>query len=242
MTLRLQELSVEIKGVKILKNVSLSVGDGEVLCVLGRNGAGKTTLARAIMGHEKQSSGRLIINGVDATFLDTHERVRLGLGYIPQEGGFFPDLTVEENLRVATTSTPARPSLTGEPLKIFPQLAGKARLKARYLSGGEQRMLSIAMTLASNPSIVIMDEPTGGLMPQLLERLAEVIKNLKSSSKSVVLLEQKVEFALRVADRVAIIDRGVIVAELDPQTLRSRKDLISRYMGFPSHSNNSFKH
>jgi branched-chain amino acid transport system ATP-binding protein len=233
MTLILQELSVEIEGVKILKNVTLSLGDGEVLCVLGRNGAGKTTLARAVMGHEKQSSGRLIINGVDATFLDTHDRVRLGLGYIPQEGGVFPDLTVEENLRAATMITPARPSSIGEPLKIFPQLAGKARLKARYLSGGEQRMLSISMTLASNPSIVIMDEPTGGLMPQLLERLVEVIKNLKSNSKSVILLEQKVEFALKIADRVAIIDRGVIITELDPQTLRAREDLISRYIGIP---------
>jgi ABC-type branched-subunit amino acid transport system ATPase component len=233
MTLTLQELSVEIKGVKILKNVSLSVGEREVVCVLGRNGAGKTMLARVIMGHEKQSYGKIIINGVDATFLDTHERVRLGLGYIPQEGGAFPDLTVEENLRAATTITLVKPSSIGELLKIFPQLAGKARLRARYLSGGEQRMLSIAMTLASNPGIVVMDEPTGGLMPQLLERLAEIIKNLKSSSKSVLLLEQKVEFALKVADRVVIIDRGVIVAELDPQTLRSREDLISRYIGIP---------
>jgi len=233
MTLTLRELSVEIKGVKILKNVSISVGDEEIVCVLGRNGAGKTTLARAIMGHEKQLSGKIIINGVDATFLDTHERVRLGLGYIPQEGGVFPDLTVEENLRAAMMNTLAKPPPISELLKIFPHLTDKARLRARFLSGGEQRMLSIVMTLASNPSIVVMDEPTGGLMPQLLERLAEIIKNLKSSSKSVLLLEQKVEFALKVADRVALMDRGVIVAELDPQTLRTKEDLISRYIGIP---------
>jgi branched-chain amino acid transport system ATP-binding protein len=114
------------------------------------------------MGHEKQSSGKIIINGVDVASLDTHGRVRLGLGYIPQEGGVFPDLTVEENLRAATNGTLGKPSQISKLLKIFPQLADKVKLRARYLSGGEQRMLSIAIPLASNLSIVVMDERQAG--------------------------------------------------------------------------------
>jgi len=238
MTLLVQELSVMIGGVKIVSDVSLSVGDGEVLCVLGRNGAGKSTLARAIMGHVKQSRGKVIINGVDASYLDTHERARLGLGYVPQEGGIFPDLNVEENLRAATTGRTGKPPSINELIKIFPQLDGKMNLRARYLSGGEQRMLSIAMTLMSSPSIIVMDEPTGGLMPQLLERLADVINELKSSSKSVLVLEQKVDFALRIADKVALMDRGVIVSELEPQQLKNNDELIRRYVGIPKPQKN----
>lgn len=236
MTLTIQELSVIINGVTVINNVSFSIMNGEVLCILGRNGAGKSTLARAIVGHEKCASGRIIINDVDATLLEAYERVRLDLGYTPQEGGIFPDLTVEENLRAAVKNKQSKTEIKKWLEGTFPQLSDKIRLRARYLSGGEQKILAIAMTLISSPRVIIMDEPTGGLMPQLLRQLTEIINRLKSNACSILLLEQKVDFSLGIADRVGLMDRGVLTSVMDPGHLKTREDLVQRYIGIPKKS------
>jgi branched-chain amino acid transport system ATP-binding protein len=230
-SLRVERLDVAHGAVAVLHQVSLRVDAGEVLCLLGRNGAGKTTALRAIMGLLRPRAGRVALDGVDLTALPAHQIPRHGLAYVPQGRRLFPYLTVEENLRLGRLVRPADPDALPAVLELFPVLRERLRQRAGTLSGGEQQMLATARALCASPRVLLMDEPTEGLAPVLVGRLLETIAALRGRGVGVLLVEQKVDAALRVADRVALIDAGRIGVETTAAELAGRPDLVLRYVG-----------
>ena len=220
----------------ILYDVALIVGAGEAVALIGRNGAGKSTTMRAILGLVANCSGEVVFDGSSLSHLPTHERVRRGLGYVPEDRRIFSDLTVDENLQVGRQSSrqsPHRgaPQWTREHLfEIFPNLRElRFRLGGR-MSGGEQQMLAIARTLMGNPSLVLLDEPSEGLAPKIVEQMIEAILAMKRQGLSLLLSEQNIRFARLVADRVCVIEKGRVrfsgsVAEFD-----ARPDIRDAYL------------
>jgi len=206
----------------ILFDIGLEVADGEVVALLGRNGAGKSTTFRAIVGLVEQRSGKIMFEGFDVSRAPTHEIVRRGLGYVPEERRIFTDLTVEENLEVGRQPVrPNAPHWTREKLfALFPNLAELRHRPGGRMSGGEQQMLTIARTLMGNPSLVLLDEPSEGLAPKIVEQMVAAILTMKKEGVSIVLSEQNLHFARLISDRAYIIERGRIcfagtMAELD---------------------------
>jgi branched-chain amino acid transport system ATP-binding protein len=196
----------------ILADVSFAVPKGEVVVLLGRNGAGKTTTMKAVMGLVPPAGGRVVFEGTDIAGQQPFEIARLGLGYVPEERRIFAELTVAENLEVG--SRPARtdvPQWTLEKLfALFPNLARMQDRPGGQMSGGEQQMLTIARTLMGNPSLVLLDEPSEGLAPVIVEQMARTILDLKREGLTVLLSEQNLHFARAVADRALIIEKGRI--------------------------------
>jgi branched-chain amino acid transport system ATP-binding protein len=197
----------------ILRDVSLEARAGEVLVLLGRNGAGKSTTMKAIIGLVRPAPGSSVVfDGRELAGLPPHEIARAGLGYVPEERRIFTDLTVAENLEVGRQKP--RPGLapwTPERLfAIFPNLARMQDRTGGRMSGGEQQMLTIARTLMGNPRLVLLDEPSEGLAPVIVEQMAEAIRRLKAEGLAVVLSEQNLHFAARVADRAVIIEKGIV--------------------------------
>jgi len=206
----------------ILFDVGLEVADGEVVALLGRNGAGKSTTFRSIVGLVEQRSGRVIFEGKDVSDQPTHEIVRSGLGYVPEERRIFTDLTVDENLEVGRQPVrPNAPHWTKEKLfSLFPNLSEMRSRAGGRMSGGEQQMLTIARTLMGNPSLVLLDEPSEGLSPKIVERMVEAILTMKKEGVSMIVSEQNLHFARLISDRAYIIERGCIcfsgtIGELD---------------------------
>ncbi len=197
-------------GAQILTDVALTVGANEVLALLGRNGAGKSTTIKSIIGLVADTSGSIRYEGIEIRGRPTHAITRLGLGYVPEDRRVFPDLTVEENLGVGRRPPrPDAPEWRREALfDLFPNLAERRRNLGKQLSGGEQQMLTIARTLMGNPRLVLLDEPSEGIAPIIVEQMAEVIKTLKGQGLSVLLSEQNLHFARIVADRATIIETG----------------------------------
>jgi branched-chain amino acid transport system ATP-binding protein len=225
MKLSVQNLNSHYGPAHILFDVTLEVGEGEAVALLGRNGAGKSTTFRSIMGLVEQRSSRILFEGRDISRLPTHEIARAGIGYVPQERRIFTELTVEENLEVGRR--PARintPSWTRERLfELFPNLAEMRNRLGGHMSGGEQQMLAIARTLMGNPSLVLLDEPSEGLSPKIVEQMIEAILAMKKQGVSLLLSEQNLHFARLISDRAYIIERGRICfsgtfAELDACT------------------------
>jgi branched-chain amino acid transport system ATP-binding protein len=196
----------------ILADVSLTVARGEVLALLGRNGAGKSTTMKSIVGLVPPTSGRIGFEGVEVAGRPPYEIARLGLGYVPEERRVFTDLTVEENLEVGRQKPrPGVPDWNPEKLyALFPNLAEMRRRPGGQMSGGEQQMLTIARTLMGNPSLVLLDEPSEGLAPKIVEQMAETLKALKAEGLTLILSEQNLHFARLVADRTTIIEKGSI--------------------------------
>jgi branched-chain amino acid transport system ATP-binding protein len=196
----------------ILADVSFAVPKGEVVVLLGRNGAGKSTTMKAVMGLVPPAGGRVVFQGTDIAGKQPFEIARLGLGYVPEERRIFAELTVTENLEVG--SRPARtdvPQWTLEKLfALFPNLARMQDRPGGQMSGGEQQMLTIARTLMGNPSLVLLDEPSEGLAPVIVEQMARTILDLKREGLTVLLSEQNLHFARAVADRALIIEKGRI--------------------------------
>jgi len=212
MKLEIHKLNSYYGPAHILFDVDISVGTGEVVALLGRNGAGKSTTFRSIVGLVARREGRIVFDGEDITNRPTHEIVRRGLGYVPEDRRIFTDLTVEENLMVG--AQPARdgaPCWTPEKLyTLFPNLGEmRGRLGGR-MSGGEQQMLTIARTLMGNPSLVLLDEPSEGLAPKIVEEMANAILAMKNEGLSIVLSEQNLHFARLISDRAYIIESGRI--------------------------------
>ena len=199
----------------ILSGVDLSVGQGQVVALLGRNGAGKSTTMKTIMGIVPMREGEIGFNGVSIGRLASHAIAKLGLGYVPEDRRVFADLTVAENLQVGRQ--PARegaPLWTHEALfELFPNLQERRTNLGKQLSGGEQQMLTIARTLMGNPSLVLLDEPSEGLAPRIVEQMALTIAKLKSAGLTILLSEQNLHFARLVADRACIIEKGQKVFE-----------------------------
>jgi branched-chain amino acid transport system ATP-binding protein len=195
-----------------LFGVTLSLAAGEVAALVGRNGAGKSTTLKAIMGLVERDATRLDFDGHDIRAAPTYHIARLGLGFVPEERRIFTDLTVAENLEVGRKPPPAgTPSWTPERLyDIFPNLARMQERRAAAMSGGEQQMLTIARTLMGNPRAVLLDEPSEGLAPLIVEQMATAIVRMKGAGIAVLLCEQNVAFAAAVADRAYVIDRGAI--------------------------------
>ena len=222
MKLTVEGLNSHYGPAHILFDIGLAVDAGEVVALLGRNGAGKSTTFRSIVGLVEQRSGRIVFEGRDVSHKPTHEIVREGLGYVPEERRIFTDLTVDENLEVGRQpQRPNAPHWTPEKLfALFPNLAEMRNRAGGRMSGGEQQMLTIARTLMGNPSLVLLDEPSEGLSPKIVEQMVAAILTMKQEGVSIVVSEQNLHFARLISDRAYIIERGRIcfggsMAELD---------------------------
>ncbi|MBU4277003.1 MAG: ABC transporter ATP-binding protein [Proteobacteria bacterium] len=229
---------LELKGVHtyyglshILFDVSLKVGSGEVVALLGRNGAGKSTTMRSIMGLTPPKRGRIVYKGQDITGLKPHLRARLGLGYVPDDRRVFADLTVGENLEIVARTGPGSDQWDKDKVySFFPPLAEIDGRQAGFLSGGEQQMLTIGRALMTNPDFLLLDEPTEGLAPLVVRMLAQQIESLKQTGLTVLLAEQNQEVALGLADRGYIIDNGVIRYSGTIEDLRADEEVRKRYL------------
>lgn len=196
----------------VIRNVGLEIAPGEIVALLGKNGMGKTTLLRAIMGYLHKQAGRVVAQGRDITSAQPYRVARLGVGYVAQEKALFQDLTVEENIRLAVRNRPMAEALAvvGE---AFPFLGGRLRQPAGTLSGGEQKMLLMARSLATGAGLILIDEISEGLQPTMVARLASVIRAAREArGTSFLLVEQNLNFALATSDRYQILQSGEIVA------------------------------
>jgi branched-chain amino acid transport system ATP-binding protein len=212
-----------------LQGVSLAVGPGEVVGILGRNGMGKTTLIRSIVGFTPPREGHVRYKGTDITRLPSFRMVDMGMALVPQGRRVFPSLTVRENLEVARSGT-GRWNLQ-QVYALFPRLRERAANRANKLSGGEQQMLAIGRALMSNPELLLLDEPTEGLAPLLVREVGRVIAELKRGGLSILLVEQNLALAIGVADRVHVLSRGQIVHAGTPGELMRNEDVKTRYLG-----------
>jgi branched-chain amino acid transport system ATP-binding protein len=213
----------------VLENIRLALDDSETLSVIGRNGVGKSTLLATIMGHTTLHGGRLSLHGKDISRVMTYRRVGAGLGYVPQEREIFPSLTLQENLEVA-----ARPGAwtIKTVFELFPRLEERAGNMGNQLSGGEQQMLAIGRALIGNPSVLLMDEPSEGLAPVIVEELARAMKRLAAAGGlALILVEQNSRLALDIAPRAVVMDRGHIVYDGASETLRSDQEMLGRLIG-----------
>jgi branched-chain amino acid transport system ATP-binding protein len=213
----------------VLEDVQLALGAGETLSVIGRNGVGKSTLLATIMGHTTLHGGRVSLHGKDVSKLATYRRVTAGLGYVPQEREIFPSLSLRENLEVA-----ARPGPWGYETvcELFPRLAERADNRGNQLSGGEQQMLAIARALIGNPTVLLMDEPSEGLAPVIVDELARAVKRLAGAGRlSMILVEQNTRLALDIAPRVVVMDRGRIVFDGKSEILRADPAKLEQLIG-----------
>jgi branched-chain amino acid transport system ATP-binding protein len=231
MTLRLDRVSCGYGDVDVLREVSLEVAAGEVLGLLGRNGAGKTTTLRVIMGLVRARSGSITLDGAELLRVPPDEIPRRGIAYVPQGRRLFPDLTVAENLRMGLLVRGGGDETLEPVLELFPVLRERLRQRAGTLSGGEQQMLATARALCARPALLLMDEPSEGLMPTLVDRLLRTVTALRARGVGILLVEQKVDAVLRVADRVAILEGGRIVHQGTPAELSAEPELLLRYVG-----------
>ena len=215
----------------IVQGVSLRVGDGQVAAVLGRNGVGKTTLISAIAGLNPPRRGRVLLNGEDISRLPAHAIARRGVGLVPQGRRVFPSLDVREHLVVGARRTDRGGWNLERVLQLFPRLGERLRHRGGKLSGGEQAMLATGRALVGNADILLMDEPSEGLAPLLVRELGRILVDLKRGGASILLVEQNLAFALRVADYVYLMSKGRIVHECTPDELRHDQATKARYLG-----------
>jgi branched-chain amino acid transport system ATP-binding protein len=210
--LSVQEIHTYYGLAHVLQGVSLEVGDREIVALLGRNGAGKSTTLKSIVGLVPPKQGRVIFGGQDIVGVPTHLIARRGLGYVPEERRIFPALTVLENLKVSLLAhkLPRPNEALDQMFAMFPRLKERQAQLGRSLSGGEQQMLALARALISNPKLLLIDEPTQGLAPNLVTSIANSLVQIKEQGLSVLLVEQNARVALGIADRAYVIDHGVI--------------------------------
>jgi branched-chain amino acid transport system ATP-binding protein len=214
---------------RVLFGVSLQIAAGECVCLLGRNGVGKTTTIRSIMGLTRPTSGRVVWKGQDIAGWPPHRIARAGIGFVPEDRRVFAELSVWENLDVAQRACErSGPWTVARVYEVFPKLQELAKRQAGFLSGGEQQMLTIGRTLMCNPELLLLDEPSEGLAPMVVDRLLEQVAALKDQGLTILLAEQGVEFSLRIADRVYVLEKGAVrhsgpAAELrEDEALRQR--------------------
>lgn len=228
--LKLSDVHVHFGKLHILQGVSFEVGAGESVALLGRNGVGKTTTLRAIMGLAQRTKGAVEFDGHDLSRLKAHEVPRLGIGYVPQGRGIFPNLTVYENLCIGLPGKPDS-ELEGYIFERFPRLKERVAQAGGTLSGGEQQMLAIARCLMMRPKLIILDEPTEGIMPILVSQIRREIRRINQTGVSILLVEQNVETALRLCPRVVLMEKGTIVHTATSNDLKSQPEVVHRYLG-----------
>lgn len=218
----------------VLQDVSLTVNRGEAVALLGRNGAGKTTTLKTIMGVLRARQGRITLDGADITGLPPYRIVQMGLGYVPEERRIFPNLTVYENLKMARLSVDGGRRMDDyldRMFALFPPLKARLRNKGRTLSGGEQQMLTMARSLGTEPRLVLIDEPTEGLMPAFVETIGETIVEIQRQGLAVLLVEQNTRLALAATQRVYLIEKGLIRHEGRSSDLQADAEVRLRYLG-----------
>jgi branched-chain amino acid transport system ATP-binding protein len=228
--LDLQDVHAHYGSSHILHGVSLRVASGEVVALLGRNGVGKTTTIRATMGLVRPSRGTIIFEDVHIQAEAPYKRARRGIGLVPQGRGIFPNLSVREQLLLPPRKQDNQWSLE-EIYELFPRLKERERNSGNQLSGGEQQMLSIARALRGNPDLLLLDEPSDGLSPLMVQRVGEILQDLKQRSLSILLVEQNLHLALSVADRVCIMNKGLVVHEASSAELAEDKKTQHELLG-----------
>ena len=229
MILKLDNIHTYYGLVHMLQGVSLEIAEGEVVALLGRNGAGKTTALKSIMGLASSRQGRILFEDRDITGLPPHVIARQGIAYVPASRGIFMTLTSMENLNIVRTKG-ARWD-TEDVFRRFPKLAPLKRRLGRSLSGGEQQMLAIGRALVTGPSLILLDEPSQGLAPMVVELVVDMLRELKSEGVSMLLVEQNLQMALDLAERVYILDEGVVVFDGLSQELRDNDQLTASFLG-----------
>jgi branched-chain amino acid transport system ATP-binding protein len=213
----------------ILQGISMNLQKGEVICLLGRNGAGKTTTLRSIMGFTPPRRGSIKFEGVDLAKMAPYEICRMGIGYVPQDRRIFPTLSVQDNLEVIERKV--EDGWTTEKIfSTFPILEKLKTRKGRHLSGGEQQILAVARPLMTNPKLLLLDEPSEGLAPLIVRAIEELVKEIITTGISVVLAEQNMRFAMNIAQRGYIIDKGRIHHQGTIEELKEDKEIIGKYL------------
>ncbi len=233
--LSVQDVHTHLGKFHILFGVSLEVRPGEVVGLLGRNGVGKTTTLKTIMGLVHASSGSVRFAGQDVTRMPSHRLARIGLAYVPEDRRIFPRLTVLENLRVglerAGTTAAGREELLGKVFRYFPRLEERKRQPGGTLSGGEQQMLAIARAMMLEPKLILLDEPTEGLMPRMVAQIREIIEVLHREGVAILLVEQSVPLTLAVSQRVYIMEKGTVRHHAPAEELRANEAIVHKYLG-----------
>jgi branched-chain amino acid transport system ATP-binding protein len=217
-------------GSHILRDVSFELPTGKVTALLGRNGVGKTTTLRAIMGLARRTRGAIEFDGIDLARCQAHEVPRKGIGYVPQGRGIFPNLTVLENLNIGLPGK-RDPEREEYVFGCFPRLKERLKQSGNTLSGGEQQMLAIARCLMMRPKLIILDEPTEGIMPRLVSQIRREIHRINQGGVSILLVEQNVETALKLCPRVFLMEKGTIVYSGASHDLKSQPEIVHRYLG-----------
>ncbi len=212
--LDVSNLRVDIEGSRILNGVSLTVGAGELVCLVGRNGAGKTTTFRSIMGYRRPLSGSITFDGADLTRLPTWRIAQAGIGFSPEESEVYADLTVEENIELSTWTRPSGRAASvriEEAYKVFPKLKQYLARGGAQLSGGERKMVSIARALTLDPKLLLLDEPFEGLSPAIIPLIAEGVASIRAMGKGVLMAESNVHHIPEYADRIYVLERGEVM-------------------------------
>ena len=226
--LKVCDVDVDIEASRILRKVTLEAAPGELVCLIGRNGAGKTTTLRTVMGYRRPAAGTITLGGETIAGLPTHAIAARGVGYAPEESGVFGDLTVAENIELATWTRPGgRPAAerVARAYDVFPRLRGLAARGGTQLSGGERKMLSIARALALDAALLLLDEPFEGLSPAIIPQLGESIAAIARLGPAILLAESNIHHVPEYATRLYVIERGEIVFAGRPEELRRRPDL-----------------
>jgi len=230
--LKVEDLHTYYGESHVLQGIDLSVAPAQCVAVLGRNGAGKTTTLRSVLGLTPARRGRVVFNGIDITRLPTHRIVKLGIAFVPEDRGIFPTVTVEEHLAIAYSASKHRPRR--QPIEhvfeIFPRLAERRRSLGGQLSGGEQQMLAIGRALVAGPDLMILDEPSEGLAPVIIEKLEAVLKDVKASGIPVLLVEQNYHLATQLVDYVYVLSQGRVQFAGDTQSLITNEDIRRTYL------------
>jgi branched-chain amino acid transport system ATP-binding protein len=232
--LTIENLSVHYGAIQALHGLSIAVEPGEIVTLIGANGAGKSTTLRAVSGLVKPSGGKIAFDGRDLAGIAPHKILRLGLAQVPEGRGIFPNLTVDENLDLGAFVRKNRKEVEGDRLRVFalfPRLKERLDQRAGTLSGGEQQMLAIGRALLARPRLLLLDEPSLGLAPQLVQTIFKIIREINASGTTIFLVEQNAHMALRVAHRAYVLEVGCVVMQGDAKQLAASDEVKKAYLG-----------
>ena len=229
--LELSDVTAAYGNVKTLFGVSLSAAPGTVHCIMGRNGAGKTTTLKTIVGLLAPTAGRITLDRTDIGALPAEETAKLGIGYVPQGRRLFAELSVAENIQIGMMARKSDPATRDWVLDLFPPLKSRLSQRAETLSGGEQQMLAMARALCLRPSVLLLDEPTEGLQPSMTAQIRDVVLQMRAEGVAVVLVEQRSDAVLTMADQVTFLENGRSVETLDIAALKAAPEKLNRYLG-----------